>query len=327
MPAANRPAVTTAATTSAASIDVTGLSFETLRWFVLAADAGSLSRAARQAGAAQSTVSRALARLETTLGLELVTRSGRSFRLSDAGAVLLPLAREVLGDVEGFTRMAGEARGVIGGVVRLSLCTSLGRHALLPALLAWRRERPEVTLDVRFEERDLDPRTAGIDLVVRAGRPKDSELARTLLGDYGHVLVGSPTYLRRRGTPEDPQSLRAHDTVAIRLERVWSTWPFLRGRQPSTVSVVPKISVTDADALLDLALAGQGLTVLPDYLAASAIRTGELVALLPGWTLPRIPVHAFHAPTRKQPRIIVEVIDTVRRAIKNLAIAKRARRG
>lgn len=304
-------------------IDLSQLSLETLRWFVLAAEAGSLSRAARQAGVAQSTVSRALARLEATLGLELVSRSGRAFRLNDAGVLLLPLAREVLGDVEGLARVAGEARGAVGGAVRLSLCTSLGRHVLLPALVAWRAQRPQAILDVRLEERDLDPRTAGVDLVVRAGRPKDSELTRTLLGDYGHVLVASPAYLRRRGAPEDPSALDpsaggAHDTVAMRLERVWSSWPFQRGRESMHVSVLPRLTVTDADALRDLACAGQGLTVLPDYLAAPALDAGDLVRVLPDWTLPRIPVHAFHAPTRKLPRVIAEVLDAARRAVRAL---------
>src|SRR5688572_6982235 len=127
-----------------ASIDVSQLSLETLRWFVLAADCGSLSRAARTAGVAQSTVSRALSRLESALGLELVARSGRAFRLNDAGARLLPLAREVLGGVQGLARAAGEAQGMLGGVVRLSLCSSLGRHVLLPHLSKWRSHRPEV---------------------------------------------------------------------------------------------------------------------------------------------------------------------------------------
>jgi DNA-binding transcriptional LysR family regulator len=297
-------------------IDLSKLSLETLRWFVLAAEAGSLSSAARRADVAQSTVSRALARLEAALGLELVSRSERSFRLSDAGAVLLPLARDVLGDIEGLARVAGETRGAIGGVVRMSLCSSLGRHVLLPAVLRWRAQRPQVTLDVYLEEREVDPRTAGLDLVVRAGRPKDSELRRTLLGHYGHVLVASPAYLRRHGVPAAPSSLSAHDTVAMRLERVWSTWRFQRGREVASVAVTPKVTVTHADALCDLACAGEGLTVLPDYLASPALQAGALVCVLATWTLPRIPVHAFHRPTRKVPKVITETIDVMRRAVR-----------
>lgn len=298
------------------AIDLSKLSLETLRWFVLAADAGSISRAARRAGVAQSTVSRALTRLEATLGIELVRRSGRAFRLNDAGAALLPLAQEVLGDVEVMARVAGEARGALSGVVRLSLCTSLGRHVLLPSLVAWRAESPGVSLDVRLEERDVDPRAAGLDLVVRAGRPKDSDLTRTLLGDYGHVLVASPAYLERRGAPDDPAALGAHDTVALRLERVWSTWLFQRGGESRRVTALAKVTVTDADALRDLACAGLGLTVLPDYLAAPSLRRGELVRVLGEWAIPRIPVHAFHAPTRKVPRVVAEVLDVARLAVR-----------
>jgi DNA-binding transcriptional LysR family regulator len=296
-------------------IDVSKLGLETLRWFVLAAEAGSLGLAARRAGVAQSTVSRALARLEATVGVEIARRSGRAFRLTEAGELLLPLAREVLGDVERLARAAGEARGEVGGTVRLSLCTSLGRHVILPALIGWRAERPQAALDIRFEERDLDPRTAGVDLVVRAGRPKDSDVHSTSLGDYGHVLVAAPGYLARRGSPAHPSALREHDTVAMRLDRPWTTWPFRDGTESVSVSVLPAVTVTDADALRDLACAGQGLTVLPDYLAAPALRSGELVRVLDAWTLPRIPVFAFHAPRRKLPRVVAEVLDTARRAV------------
>jgi DNA-binding transcriptional LysR family regulator len=295
------------------------VSLEGLRWFVRAAEAGSLSRAARQANMAQSTVSRALSRLEAAAALQLVTRTGRVFRLTEAGARLLPYAQAVLADVERLSRAAADVKGALRGVVRLSLCTTLGRHVLLPRLSAWRGQRTGVTLEVRLEESDVDPRTSGLDIVVRAGRPRDSGLSRTLLGDYGHVLVTSPGYARRRGVPAHPDEIGAHETVAMRLERVWSAWPFRQGRNEARIDVAPTVSVTDADALLDLACAGAGLTVLPDYLAAPALRRKMLVELLDDWALPRIPVHAFHAPTRKLPHLIGEALAVMRLAMRELA--------
>jgi len=293
-------------------LDLARLGLEPVRWFVAAAEAGSLSRAARQANVAQSTVSRALGRLEAALGLELVSRSGRAFRLTDAGAALLPVARDALANVEEMARIATDARGVAGGAVRLDLCTALGRHVLLPALATWHAERPSVTLHVRFDELEVDPRATGVDIVVRAGRPKDSALARTSLGDYGHVLVAAPGYLRRRGTPRSPDDLRDHHVIAMRLERAWTSWPFRRDTELVTASVVPRITVTDADALRELACDEAGLTVLPDYLAAPALRAGALVHVLGAWTLPRIPVHAFHHATRRAPRAVTEILDVLR---------------
>jgi DNA-binding transcriptional LysR family regulator len=281
-----------------------GFGLDGLRWMVRAADAGSLSKAARRARVSQSTVSRAIARLEASLGVRLFERNGRSFRLTDAGSGLVGRAQSLLQDIEAFERFAAESRGAMRGVVRLSLCTTLGRRVLLPRLLAWSAELEAVTLDVRFEERDLDPVAGGVDIVVRAGRPADSQTHRTVLGDYGHVLVAAPSYLERRAAPGHPDDLAGHATLAVRLERVWSTWPFLKGAREARVSVQPRLVVTDAEALVEAAVRGAGVTVLPDYLAQGEIASGRLLALLDGWSLPRIPVLAFHGPTRRLPRLV-----------------------
>lgn len=294
--------------------DLSALSVELLRWFVLAAEAGSLSRAARQSHVAQSTVSRAVGRLESLLGVALFTRSGRAFHPTDTGAALLPHAREVLGELDAFSRAAVQARGGLRGLVRLSLCSSLGHHVLLPKLVPWRAARPGVHLDVRLEETDLDPRTAGLDVVVRAGRPKDSEAHRTPLGDYGHVVVAAPSYLRTHRRPSSPSELTTAETVAVRLERPWTTWPLHRGQAVERVVVTPAITVTEADALCTLACAGAGVTVLPDYLAAPHLAAGDLVELLSEWALPRIPVFAFHLPKKRLPRIVVEVLGALQEA-------------
>lgn len=288
-----------------------GLTVEGLTWFLRAAEAGSLSRAAARARVSQSTVSRAIARLEAATGIVLFHRTGRAFALTDAGAELLPRAQDVLAELTAFEHAAAARAGNVMGAVRLSLCTTLGRHVLLPGLLAWAKERATVTLDVRFEEREVDPRSAGLDLVVRAGRPRDSDVHRTALGDYGHVLVASPAWVRVHGRPDSPEELAALPTVAVRLERVWSTWIFHSERGALRVETLPRVVVTDADALVDAAISGAGATVLPDYLAARALADGRLVALCTELRLPDIPVHAFHAPRRRLTRPAREALDVL----------------
>lgn len=291
------------------------VSLEGLAWFVRAAEAGSLSRAAAQARVSQSTVSRAIGKLEATTGVTLFHRSARSFSLTDAGASLLVLARDALGSIESFQQAASAGRGLERGAVRLSLCSSLGRHVLLPPLLAWAKERPGVNLDVRFEEHDVDPRAAAIDVVVRAGRPRDLDVMCTKLGEYGHALVASPTWAKKHGLVDDPTTLGELPTIAIRLERVWSTWVFLREAEQLRVVVHPSVSLTDAGALVDAACAGAGATVLPDYLAEPAIAERRLVRLARAWKLPRIPVFAFHAPRRRMPPLARQTLDVVRTAL------------
>lgn len=288
---------------------------EALRWFVRSAEAGSLTRAATRAHVAQSTVSRAIARLERTTGLQLFYRTGRSFGLTEAGTHLLPRAQVLLKDLEALTQTVAEAHGAVRGLVRVNLCRALGRYVLTPALLGWARKHEEVSLELSFGEREIDPRVTGVDLVVRAGRPRDSEVHRTALGSYGHVLVAASSWVKRHGLPENPIELEQLPTVAMRLERVWSTWQFHRGAKVARVVTAPRISVTDADALVVAVREGLGATVLPDFLAQALIEGRELVRLCVAWDIPRMPVFAFHEPRRRLPRLAREALDVLARLL------------
>ena len=104
--------------------------------------------------------------------------------------------------------------------------------------------------------------------------------------------------------------------VAIRLERVWSTWPFSRGSEAARVEVTPQLVVTHADMLDDLVRRGEGVTVLPDFVAAKGVADGSLVPLLAEWALPRRPAYALHAPRKRLARIVEEVLDTLRDAMR-----------
>jgi DNA-binding transcriptional LysR family regulator len=139
---------------------------------------------------------------------------------------------------------------------------------------------------------------------------------RTLLGSYGHVLVAAPRWVERHGRPVDPHALERLPTVAMRLERVWSSWVFSsRDGQPRTVRVAPRFTVTDADALVDAACSGAGATVLPDYLAAAPLREGKLLRLCASHALPRIPVMAQHAPARHMPLLAREALKVLSSAL------------
>ncbi|MFT3713994.1 MAG: LysR family transcriptional regulator [Archangium sp.] len=288
------------------------LDLEGLRWVVSAAEAGSLSLAARRENAQQSTVSRAVAKLETSLRVRVFERGARGFVLTDAGERVVAHAREVLERVTALSRAATESRESLRGVVRLNLCTSVGQHLLWPAIVRWAEGREGVHLDARFEEKDVDVLTSSFDLVVRMGRPKDSDAHATPLGTYGHVLVASPRWLKKHGRPKQPSDLERLPALCIRLERVWTSWVFLRDGQRTNVSVTPHVVTTSAESLVSAAVEGAGVAVLPDYLARAALKTRVLVPLLTEWELPRVPVFAFHAPPKRLSRLVREVLGSLR---------------
>jgi DNA-binding transcriptional LysR family regulator len=296
----------------ATPLSAAGLDLEALRWVVLAADAGSLSLAARRENAQQSTVSRAVARLERSLQVRVFERGARGFVLTDAGERVVAHAREVLERVTALSRAAGESRESLRGVVRLNLCTSYGQHVLWPAIVRWSHGREGVHLDARFEERDVDVLTSGFDLVVRMGRPRDSDAHATPLGTYGHVLVASKRWLAKNRRPKHPAELEHSPALTIRLERVWTTWVFLKDGQRINVSVTPHVVTTSAESLLSAAIEGAGIAVLPDYLAREPLRRRELVPLLTEYELLRVPVFAFHAPPKRLSRLVQEVLGALR---------------
>lgn len=291
------------------------LRLDDLRWAARAADAGSLSVAARREHVAQSTVSRAIARLEAMLNVRLFERSGQVFQVTEAGEALLRRSREILEQVEALARAAAEADASLRGTLRLSLCTGLGRRVLLPHLADWSRNQADLVLDVRLEEREVDPLAAGVDIVVRAGKARDSAASRTVLGDYGHVLVAAPSLLEGRPRPRHPAELRAFPALTLRLERVWSTWPFRQNGREVRFAISPKLVVNDAESLLLGALRGDGVTVLPDHFVRDALKAGTLVALLPRWKLSRAPVLAFHAPKVRLSRLTREALQQLRVAL------------
>jgi DNA-binding transcriptional LysR family regulator len=287
---------------------------EDAQLFVAVADAGSVSRAARARGLAQSTVSRALARLETRVGVRLVERTTRRMRLTDAGTFYLDGLRRLLHDAQDLERGAADYGTSLRGTIRVSMCATLGRRRLLGPLLAWAREHRGVRLDVALEERRVDLVADRLDVVVRAGPQPDSSYALSRLGGYDHVLVAAPSYLARRGRPASSADLATHDCLVMRVDKPLAVWPFKHRGRDARVTVSPVLVTNDAEVLLAGVVSGHGVAVLPDYLIDAALGAGQLVALLPDHALPQAPVWAVHAPSRRLPRLVREALGCLRAA-------------
>jgi DNA-binding transcriptional LysR family regulator len=276
-------------------------------------DAGSVSAAARKRGVAQSSVTRSVARLEARLGVRLVDRDSRRLKPTLAGDVFVERARALLDGARSLEEATVAMAGHIAGVVRLSVPPAFGRARLIEPLGAWWKENPGVRLEVRLENRIVDVLNEGIDIAVRLGALPDSTLAQRKLADYAHRLVASPAYLRARGAPSSPADLREHAVLGMTTVGPNTRWPFVQGRQVAEITVTPGFVTNDGYALLDAALSGAGVTVLPDFLADGAIASGALVHLMPGWQMPTAPVSALFVRARER-RAVREVLAVLVRA-------------
>ncbi len=253
--------------------------------FARVVDAGSFSAAAHQLGSTPSTVSRQIKRLEEKLGVRLLERSTRRLRLTDSGAQVHRHCRDMLDAASAAADAAGESAGRARGRVSLSAPTAFAKTVLHPLVSGFLDANPDVDLQLVFTDRDVDPVADDVDLVIRLTDDPPPGLAGRPLGVVRWVLCASPGYLVARGMPETPRELAQHDCLRLGESPDDANWRFLRSHESVTVGVRGRYVANHAGARLEAAVAGLGIANLPDFVASAALRHGDVVHVLPGWTL------------------------------------------
>ncbi len=257
--------------------------------FVEIAAAGSLAGAARRLELTPAAISKNLLRLESQLGVRLVQRSTRRLRLTDEGERFLEKAREALRMLDDAVAEVGQAAVEATGRVRVSVGASFGRRWVLPALPALALRHPGLQVEVDLDNRAVDLVAEGYDIGVRGGVIVDSSLVARRVCALPVVLLASPGYLRRAGVPQSLADLDAHRCVQVRFPSgALSVWrfrasPAVSGRRARFVEIQPnaQLTVGDAEAVLDLALADAGIVQAGLHHAMPYLRSGRLKVLMP----------------------------------------------
>lgn len=273
-----------------------------MRTFIAVAKAGSLSSAARALGQPLTTVSRQLAALESHLGASLVTRTTRRHALTDAGRAYLDVCRRVLEDLDAAESRIGGQDGELAGEIVVTAPVVFGRLHLLPLVTRFLGEHPRVDMRLNLTDRIVDLTEEGIDVAVRIGALPDSALLATKVGAVRLVACAAPAYLAAHGALEVPQDLARATCIAFApfpREGAWLFRSAAHGRR--TVRIRARLSVTTADAAIDAAIAGIGVTRVLSYQAEEAIARKRLVTVLDAYEDADIPVHLVHRNVR-QPR-------------------------
>ncbi|MGG5818754.1 LysR family transcriptional regulator [Falsiroseomonas sp. HW251] len=294
---------------------------DTLVTFLAVAEAGGLSAAGRRLGRSPPAMSRALAELEARLGVRLADRSTRRFALTDAGRRLAEQARRALGDIEDALReAAGEGREARGRL-RLAAPLVFGRRHVAPVVAMFLDAHPAVSVDLVLSDRVIDLVEEGLDLAVRIGRLPDSSLRRRHLGSLRRVLVASPAYLARRGTPSRPDDLAAHDLVVFASQAAPPSWRFAGG---ITLQPQARFAVNEAEAAVAAAVEGRGVLQALSYQPAAEIAAGRLVRLLREHEPPPIPVQLVHPAGRFMPARLRAFLDEAAPRLAALPVLREA---
>lgn len=254
--------------------------FGAMSVFVAVVAAGSFSGAARQLRMPIPTVSRKVAELEAQLGARLLTRSTRKLALTEAGNDYLAACKRILEDVAAAERGASGEHQAPRGELAITAPIVLGRLHVLPLVADFLALYPQINVQLRLADRSLQLLDEHLDLAVRVGELPDSALVAVRIGLLREVVCASPKYLRQHGTPRNPQDLAGHDCVSFAAPGGLTRWTFGGGREQRVVQPRVRLAVNTAEAAVDAAIAGVGLTRVLSYQAAGALKAGALTLVL-----------------------------------------------
>ena len=286
--------------------------------FCLAAEQGSFTGAAQAAGISPAAVSRAMARLETRLGVRLFVRTTRSLRLTDSGQTYLLHCREALGRLQEVERELTGAQQQPSGTVRLSVPTTYGHARILPLLPVFQQRYPQVRFDIHVGNRNVDLVAEGYDLVVRARPPADSGLVARPLEQAELVVVASPDYLAARGEPQDLSDLDSHQCIQFLLPSTGRhvAWPFMENGQETAMLTRGEYQCQeDVSAGIQLARAGAGLYQTYRFMVETPLARGELREVLAPYAGCARPFSLLYARDRLLSRPVRLFIDYLLEAV------------
>jgi DNA-binding transcriptional LysR family regulator len=284
---------------------------DAMQAFVTVADLKGFAPAARKLGLSPSGVTRLIAALENRLGARLLQRTTRSVTLTDAGVRYLERAKRILADVEEAEIAAEGERARPSGRLVISVPVGFGRLHVSPVLTAYLKRYREVSAELRLEDRMINLVEEGIDLAVRIGHLADSSLVARHVGDMRRIVVASPGYLKTRGEPKRPQDIAAHDTIQFGAASASTEWRFVDSGNEIRLNFAPRLSTNSADAGIQYAEAGGGLTRVLAYQAADAIKRGRLKIVLAKFEPPPLPIHIVYPTSRLLSAKVRTFIDLV----------------
>lgn len=279
--------------------------FKQVESFVSVATRGSLSAAARAEGVTPAVIGRRLDALEQRLGVKLLTRTTRSISLTFEGAAFLEDCQRILNDLAN-----AEASVSLGGVkasghIRVSAPAGFGRLHVAPLMRDFLEMNSEVSCTLDLTDRVVDLVNESIDCAIRIGELPDSSLVSIRLADNRRVVVASPAYLARHGSPAVPQDLAAHNCLSLGQQRGW----LFCNEKGETISVKVggRLECNDGAVLHEWALAGDGLAWRSRWEVDADLRAGRLVSVLDEFAAPTMGIYAVF-PQRKRLALRVRLL-------------------
>jgi DNA-binding transcriptional LysR family regulator len=289
--------------------------------FVAVAETGSFSAAGRKLGIPLPTVSRKVSELEAHLTTQLLVRTTRRLTLTDAGEAYVAACKRILEEVADAERAASGEYAAPRGDLVVTAPIVFGRLHVLPAVNAFLGSYPEIDVRLLLADRNVHLIDDHIDLAIRIGELPDSSMVALRVGAVRRVVCASPDYLAAVGTPKAPEELTALACVSFDALTSSVAWTFgdPQSQRERVVPIHSRLSVNTAEAAVDAAIAGVGVTRILSYQAARAVADGKLKIVLAAYEPEPLPINLVYAEQSLLPRKTRAFLDFVAPRIRESA--------
>lgn len=288
--------------------------FEDMQYFLAVVDAGSISAAAETLGVSVAAVSKRLKHLEAALGTRLLTRNTRNLALTEAGRYYQQHCRTILEEVTRVDQHLQAMQGRISGSLRINMPMTYGKLRLMPVLVRFMRQHPDIQLDLHLDDAYVDVARGDYDVVIRVGQLEDSGLIARKLEDCYLLAAASADYLAQYGVPQHPEELLAHQCLRYSNLSRRDGWLFY-GAEGEEIRIHPAescLAVNNGEALLAAARGGLGVILIPDFALQQDLNTERLQEILADFAKPSVSVYAVY-PSRQflpeKTRVLIEFLQ------------------
>lgn len=271
---------------------------DSLRAFVKVVELGSFSEAGRQLRLSRSAISKYVAELEESLGVQLLNRTTRHASPTEAGQTYFERALSILADIDAADQAVAQAQSSPRGLLRVNAPMSFGTLQLGPAVADFMATCPELQIQLALSDDQVDPMQGGFDVTLRIADLESSSLIARKIVAIDRAVCASPDYLKQHGTPKLPEDLRKHALLTYGLLLTGNQWKLTGKDGDHWIQPSWSLCVNNAEVLRDAAIGGRGIALLPTFIAGDALRAGTLLRVLKPYKAPPLTLYAIYPPTR-----------------------------
>ena len=277
--------------------------------FITVVEENGFSSAAAKLDTTPAAVSRKIKSLEEHLGVRLLQRTTRTLKLTPEGETYYREAKSLLGQLNSLEQDLSAQAGQLTGDLKIAVPMSYGQSKIAPLISAFVQQHPRLRVSLMLEDRESDIIAEGYDLAIRISYPEDSSLVGRKISEMENYVCASPAYLNTNGTPKTPADLANHHCLHYNLISERDEWTFKNGPSEESVPINSRFCSNNGDVLVQAAIDGLGITVMPKFIVEQALENGQLVRILKGMERPPLSIYLLYPSRSHIPAKTRKMID------------------